>query len=456
MFCVSVCVSVLIFITVQATAKIKVLTAPDRKTVNDLYPVRLCITFKRQRKYFSLKEHIKNNKWMFLSEDDIKSIWPENKQQSPRGKFKDIRNEYNRILSYAEDIINTMSVFSFSRFEHAYSSRTDFSWGNFYTATIDHVQTLKLEESYSYASTFEGMMKAVKEFQIGKKLVYKSTVKAEDRYKDYLKDKPLYFVDITPTWLKKFEKALQKEGKSSSTIGIYIRNIRTLFNIAIKKHKIKAEYPFHEYSVKKGSGRKMALSVHEISLIAGYETKDPVKLFHRDMFMFSFLANGMNMSDIIRLRYSNIIEDELYFQRKKTRNKSEYDEIRVMVTDRMKTIIDKYSVKTIGHDGYIFPVLDSKWTEEKKYRSTKQFIKRVNHYLKIIAREVKITGNISTYTARHSWATISKNSGVSTEYIKEALGHSNLRVTENYLKAFESTTRKEHADRMEKTIYNTG
>ena len=86
----------------------------------------------------------------------------------------------------------------------------------------------------------------------------------------------------------------------------------------------------------------------------------------------------------------------------------------------------------------------------------KQFTKMLNKRLRNIARSVGITESISSYTARHSWATIAKNSGASTEFIKESLGHSNVLVTEKYLKSFEETTRREHSEKIEDQIYNHG
>jgi integrase/recombinase XerD len=75
------------------------------------------------------------------------------------------------------------------------------------------------------------------------------------------------------------------------------------------------------------------------------------------MFMFSFLANGLNLSDIARLKYSNIDDDSIYFVREKTKNKDEQTELVVPITKQMQNIINNHGSKAIGHDAYIFPVL---------------------------------------------------------------------------------------------------
>jgi integrase/recombinase XerD len=438
----------------QATARIFILKAPAKMTLDGRHPVKLAITHKGQRKYYSLKDKIKDDSWLFISKDDIKCIWPPLKNGSPvnpRGIFRDIRNEYDRIAKGAEGIIEGIPVFSFGQFEEKFLHSAG-NWDNVFTAMVDHIQALKLEGRLGYASSFESTLRAVKEFHTGKKMTYTCREKVDTRYKDYLSGKALSFVDITPTWLTKFEKALQKKKNSKSTIGIYIRNIRVIFNLATKKHGVKAAYPFNEYTPKSASGRKLALSAHQIALINNYQTENPREQFYRDMFMFSFLANGLNLSDVARLKYSNIDDDSLYVVREKTKNKDEQTELVVPITRQMQDIINNHGSRAVGHDAYIFPVLTPARGEQANYAEIKQFVKMVNKHLRNIAKAVKITEKISSYTARHSWATISKNSGASTEYIKESLGHSNVLVTEKYLKSFESDTRRKHSESIEKQI----
>ncbi len=434
-----------------ATARIYILKSPSRKTHDELCPVRLCVTHNRKRKYFSIKERIENDDWLFVKSEDIPRIMCD----SPRGKYRNIKFEYDRIVNESKAIINEMSLFSFGKFEEIFFNKTS-SWDNIYSALIDHIQALKSDSRFGYASSFESTLRAIKEFHTKKTLTYSNRVKVEQRYEDYLSGKELLFIDITTSWLKKFERWMYEQGKSKSTVGIYMRNIRVLFNLAIKKHKIKADYPFLEYRPKAASGRKLALTAHQIRLIADYETKDPVEIFYRDLFMFSFLSNGMNLSDIARLRYSNVDHNSIVFVREKTKNKDRQTDIKVPITIQMQVIIDRHSNKAVGHDAYLFPILKPKMSDQRLYMEIKQFTKMLNKRLRNIARSVGITESISSYTARHSWATISKNSGASTEFIKESLGHSNVLVTEKYLKSFEDTTRKEHSDKIEKQIYSHG
>lgn len=434
----------------QATARIFFQTAPAKRTKDDLCPAKLCVTHHRTRRYYSLKEVIKKNNWLFMSEDDIKKVTGD----SPRGVYRDISFEYKRIVDDAQDIINGIDTFSFGQFEQKFLKRPS-SWDNVFIAMVDHIKTLKAEERFSYALSFESTLRALKEFHEGHKLDYNSRVKVETRYNDYLSGKPLNFVDITPSWLKRFEAHLMKENRSRSTCGIYVRNLRVLFNLAMRVHKIKVEYPFNQHKPKTSEGRKIALSAYQISQIANYETKHPQEQFYRDIFMFSFLGCGMNLTDIARLKYSNIIDGEIWFVREKTKNKeADEDKLHVPITKNMQAIIDRHGNKAIGHDAFIFPVLKPEMTEEQKFMAVRQLTKMTNHHLKEIALRLNTCEPVSSYVARHSWATIAKNSGTSTEFISEALGHSSVVVTKGYLKSFERSTRLEHSENIENKIYN--
>jgi len=434
----------------QATARIYFQKAPAKKTKDDLCPVKLCITHNRKRKYYSISDEIKDNTWLYVTEDAIEKITSD----SPRGKYRDIAFEYKRITDKANAIINSMPVFSFNQFEQKFMNEVK-DWDNVFAAMIEHIKELKSEDRFSYAMSFESTLRAVKEFHEDKTFDFNSRNKVVSRYEKYLSGKQLNFVDITPAWLKKFEKYLKGKGKKKSTLGIYVRNLRVLFNLAIKKHHVKAEYPFNEHKPKTSSKRKIALTAEQISLIANYQTDDPKAQFYRDMFMFSFLACGMNMTDIARLKYSNIEGNEIVFVRKKTEAEENTEEpLQIPITKRMQSIIDTHGIRAVGYDSFIFPILRPEWDEERKFTEVRQLTKMVNQHLKRIAKAVKIKENVSSYVARHSWATISKNTGASTEYISEQLGHSSVLVTKSYLKGFEKATREQQSSKIEDVVYN--
>jgi integrase len=433
----------------QATPKIIFQTRASKRTKDNLCPVKLRVYFRDQRKDYSILHELKKNDWQFLSDDAINKI----SAPSPRGKYKDIAVEYKRITEKATDIINEIQDFSFNQFEERYFNKAG-SWDNVFAAMWSHIQDLKAENRLGYASSFESTLRAVKEFHTGKTFDFDPKKdKVETRSKAYLTGKELRFVDITASWLKRFESWMVEQGKSETSTGIYIRNLRAVFNLALKKG-VKAPYPFRDYKPIGTESRKMALEPFEIAAILNYETEHPQEQFYRDLFMFSFFCNGANLSDLCRLRWSNIRDGQILFQRHKTRHKRKKTFIAVEITETLQQIIDRIAVRSVGHDGYLLPIFKPDWNEARCYAEVKQKTKDLNKYIRRIAKGVGIKTKISSYTARHSFASIQSASGASTIKLKDLLGHSSTNVTEGYIKSLDRKTNKELSANLEQIIKN--
>ena len=239
-----------------------------------------------------------------------------------------------------------------------------------------------------------------------------------------------------------------EDGKSYTTISIYIRCIRALFNDAKTIGVIKeAQYPFGrgKYEVPSGKGRKLALSLQQIKQIINFTDGFEATERYRDMWFFSYLCNGINVNDMLKLKYSNIDGDEIHFYRAKTLNTSkDKKEIEVLLTPEMKQIIDKWGNTDKSSNNYIFPFLTGEETPLQQKRTIQDVTHRINKRLKKIGEAIGISG-LSTYTARHSFASVLKRSGVNIAYISESLGHSDLKTTENYLASFEKEERVKNA-----------
>uniref|UniRef100_UPI004057AE63 tyrosine-type recombinase/integrase n=1 Tax=Alistipes sp. TaxID=1872444 RepID=UPI004057AE63 len=254
------------------------------------------------------------------------------------------------------------------------------------------------------------------------------------------------FEDITPSWLQRYEAFLRSEGKAQTTIAIGMRTIRTIFNDAIRNAIIKeASYPFGKgkYEIQEGVGRKLALPLSDIGKIAKYETELVARRKYRDYWMFLYLCNGLNVVDFCRLKYSDIVDGEICIQRKKTMHTvKKQREIRVILSDDLKEIIRRHG--NIDTSGYIFPIMNGNETPEKALLKTQYTTRAINKHMAEIAKELGLP-HISTYTARHSFATVLKRAGVSVSFISESLGHSNIKTTEHYLASFEREEREKNA-----------
>jgi integrase len=228
---------------------------------------------------------------------------------------------------------------------------------------------------------------------------------------------------------------------------MYARGIRTVINFARKNGIIKeSQYPFgiDKYEIPTGESRKLALTLQQIGKIVNFSDGAETTKLYRDLWFFSYLANGINFNDMLRLKYINIMDGEICWYRQKTintRRNKKY--IQAYLTPEMKDIIKRWGNKP-DSDNYIFPFLKNGMTPEREKQVISDIVRRVNRKMKYIGIQTG-TGRISTYTARHSFATILKRSGANVSYISESLGHSDIKTTENYLARFEQSERAKNA-----------
>ncbi|WP_321995352.1 tyrosine-type recombinase/integrase [Draconibacterium orientale] len=445
-------------------ASVKIVLERHRTNTEGLCAVKIRITHNRKSKYYSIKHLLKEDAWNFCP-DTYRRVKKKGKYEmvheldyikaATKGAPVDIKLNYEAIERKAKDYINELPVFSFEKFEVKFMNKPT-NWDYLHHAFMEHIQELESENRLGYASSFNGTLTGIKYFMEKKPYKDSKNIKQKDHV-NFTKYKSLKFVDITPGWLKKYEQFLKNNGKSTSTIGIHSRNLRVLFNKALKGHGIKAIYPFGEYKPKTSENSKKALTIDQVNAIASHNASfGTPEHFAKDMFLFSFLANGMNMTDIFRLKKKNITSEEIQFVRYKTKNKKKEVEINVALTPILNRIIKQHGNLAINKDVYVFPVLNGAKDEDDAYRLIKQKTKQINYHIKAIAKKVGIpadlASSVSTYHARHSYATILKNSGESIEYIKESLGHSSSATTEKYLKSFGGEHRLKTALKLDRQI----
>ena len=192
-----------------------------------------------------------------------------------------------------------------------------FSFNNFEKAFFQETENIRTSDVYEMLKMYS--KKLEKEGRISTSQSYNSTLNSLKEYK-----KKLTFEEITPDFLQSYERFMLANGKSNTTIGIYLRSLRTIFNSAVDNGIVNKEsYPFKKskYQIPAGRNLKKALTKDEIKAIFDYSTipkstEDKAK----DIWIFSYLCNGMNIKDICRLTYANIDKDKLIFNRAKTEN----------------------------------------------------------------------------------------------------------------------------------------
>ena len=259
--------------------------------------------------------------------------------------------------------------------------------------------------------------------------MYKCTMHSLIKFNKHL-DIP--FSDMDTIWLKRYEVWLQSQGLAINTLGTRFRHLRVIYNFAIEEKIVKSEYyPFNSFKVSKLSQTtaKRSIQKDEILSVLNYQGQTPLECLAIDLFTFSYLAAGINFGDIARLTKDNILENRLIYIRKKTQK-----QIKVSLQELAIKLIQKYSMPD---NPYLFPILSNfHKTEQRKVNRIHKIIAKVNKSLKEIGERLNIPIDLTTYVARHSFATVLKRSGVNTSLICEALGHSSERVTQIYLDSF--------------------
>lgn len=263
----------------------------------------------------------------------------------------------------------------------------------------------------------------------GNSNVYRETM---GRLKKYSNREDLTFGEVDYSFLKSFESHLQERGCKINTISFYLRTIRSIFNRAIKDGVVGEEYyPFKKITIRKEKTVKRAIYKDEIAAIKNLDLSSRPQIeLARDLFLFSFYMRGMSFKDIAFLKVANIMGDRIYYSRQKTAQK-----LNIKLTDKAMDIILKYNDLS-NKASFLFPII--RYPGKNEFSQYKNGYRKTNRRLKMLGDILNFRIPLTTYVARHSWASIAKRSGIPTSVISEGLGHDSEKTTQIYLDSFEN------------------
>jgi integrase/recombinase XerD len=249
------------------------------------------------------------------------------------------------------------------------------------------------------------------------------------------KGKKIRFKDITSTFLEKYEVFLRENGNQNGGISFKMRGLKALFNKARSRQLIpKDPYPFEDYKISKlkSNVSKRALTIEEFKKIRDVDlSKHQYLIDAYNYFMFSIYTRGMNFKDMMILKWSNIQNNRIHYTRSKTKGK-----FNIEIIENTQEILSYYKEQSRPTQ-YVFPILlNENLTPEQIHFRKQKVLKTYNSRLKEIAELSKVDAKLTSYVARHSFATILKMKGTSIEKISEMMGHADVSVTMNYLKEF--------------------
>lgn len=242
------------------------------------------------------------------------------------------------------------------------------------------------------------------------------------------------FREVTNELLVEYLNSLKKAGLSYNSIKNYIRTLQALYNFAIKEKNIIPNIdPFKNIGLstieKKVTHR--ALNAMEIETIKAYSptSKECLAL---DIWLFSYYNRGINIKDIAHLTKDNVRGGVITYQRKKT-HKNYIQQLH----PASLPILERQA----NTSNFLFPILKGVEleNENKVYNRVVRVTQNTNNILRAIGEKLNLSLPLTTYVARHSYATQLLRNGTNVALISQALGHSSMVVTQTYLAAFDNS-----------------
>jgi integrase len=417
------------------------------------YPVKLRVTFDRKQKFYTIRyvpekigdDFTENQKYWLRKKDKSISMSEHEFKKVMKGNSMEPYKTMTIYLQTQEEQAQTtkekVKPFTFEGFEAEYFSKPK-DKDDLFSVMDTTGKEMREAGRISTAVTFECALKSLKDFT------------AKEIFS---------FANVNVKWLKDYEKwmleprivnigkKVKTKNNSRTTVGIYLRNVRTVFN---RVKPVGVLYPFGKpksglYAIPKGKNTKKALTQADVAKIAGYNAiQGTVEEKSRDLWLFSYLCNGINIKDVVRLKYANIAGDKITLIRAKTAESvEEQTTIDIIITRQIGRIIDRHGNKPGTKDQYIFDILHNGMTPQDEYRAIQQAVQTINKNMINVCNAIEIE-KVTTYTARHSFATVLKRSGASVEFISESLGHKNKQTTQNYLAGFEDEEKRKWAEKL--------
>lgn len=427
-----------------------------RITKTKKYPVKLRVTAKRVTNNFGTIHQLTEEEYAKLNAPHVSA------------HLQQVRDDLKKIEVLAADAVKKLLPFDFWVFRRDYINGSPLFKQKkikLPETTDDQTKSFDFEPYYKKfpiineenggADTVkyvysEYIKRLISEKRIGNALSYRESYNTLRKFGG---DK-LTFPEITISWLRRYEAWLTDRGTARATIGIRMRPLRCIFNEAHAMGIISKEmcYPFgrRKYLIPVGKRRKRSLELEDIQRIYFDKPSCKGEAYAKALWFFMYYANGMNPTDLAHLRFRNIEGDYFSFYRIKTDLTSRHDPvlITVFINEDMRKTMELYGNADQHPDNYIFPVLHHEMNPLEEYEAVPRLTRFINTWMKKIGKRLGLEINLTTIVTRHSYSTVMKRAGASTEFIQEALGHMDKKTTENYLGSFEKEVTKGFAQKL--------
>jgi integrase/recombinase XerD len=405
----------------MATYRI-ILRQTQDKNINGEYSVSLRVTHKRKVKIYHLDLRSKPEDW---SKD-----FDRFKKTAKNFRDNNLRLEEieKRAHNTIQQIQTKYQAFNFSEFSKKFFEK---------------------DEQISIAELLENRISKYEAYeQYSTAANYRSTYHV---LMDHLNGTFRYTPEILrKEHIESFVSYLRKRGNNDGSIHHHLRNIRATINEAIANNQLPIEaYPFQNQYNRNGfpissikpSPLPRALSEKDMDKLKDFRYEEYPDLAEAYLyFMFSYFARGMNFGDMARLKKTGLAGNRITYTRNKTQ-----ETFSIPISNDLRRILAEFDTQS----DYVFPILNELHKTEQQFQNRKRkVLSRVNRNLKKVGRILQIDTPLTTYVARHTYATTLDRKDAHPRKISKALGHADLKTTEAYLAKF----RDKEVDELDKLL----
>ena len=266
--------------------------------------------------------------------------------------------------------------------------------------------------------------------QIGKRRTAETYMTTLNSFIRFRKGKDVLLEEVDSSLMMKYESFLKSTGICPNTTSYYMRNLRAIYNRAVEKDLTVQRSPFNYVYTGIDKTVKRAIPLEEIRRLRELDlTKSPSLAYARDIFMFSFYTRGMSFIDMAFLRKKDLQNGILSYRRQKTGQ-----QLFIKWEKPMQEIINRYDTQG---SPYLLPIIRAPEADgRKQYKKTAHL---VNLKLKKLGMQLGLSIPLTTYVARHAWASIAKSKNVALSVISEAMGHDSENTTRIYLASLDTS-----------------
>ena len=379
------------------------------------------VIHKRKVKWISTEHHIYTNEWDENMETIVVAARSERK-----GALALMQCKIDWALKRWQTILD--------RLERSYKDYT----------VEELCETFSKEQTYKTVFVFLQEQVTKKE-QMKRQGTARTYENAYRRFKAFREDVDLTFDELTPDMIECYEAWLIDKRLKQNSIRCYLRTLNTLLCKAVEEGMLNNTNLFSHVRLSYVKTTKRAISEKELKVIANLELpENSTMALARDIFMFSFYMRGMPFVDIAYLRKTDLKNGMCTYCRKKTNQC-----LMVEWEKAQQKILDRYAHQ-MENRSYLLPIIkEEDGTEYKQYQRMQI---NINRALKKIGEMAELKMPLTTYVARHTWASVARDMNIPIAVISEGMGHNSIKTTQVYLNSIDISRINEANKRIIKRI----